>query len=155
MKVVREYFIATVFSWEFLVLLSGVCLLFFPNQVQIVSSMLQDNEETLKYIALLPSGMAAWVFNENKKLLFPEEDKNAILQQWPDYWRLKIYFKVSLAYALLFAVIGISVWFLGYKISQPIGFVPLVVSVIGGFVVVVSTYFAKITQKEILLGSRG
>lgn len=154
MKILKEYFMAAIISFEFLILLVGCALFFVQHKVQIVSSQLSDTPEILKHIALLPSAMAVWTFNENKKLLFPDEDEGAILQKWPDYWKLKIYFKVSLAYALLFAAIGLGVWLLGYKVTDPKGFTPLVVSVIGAFIVVMATYFAKIQQREILLSNK-
>ena len=154
MKTIKVYLVATFLSPEFLVILIGLGLYFLPSQVESISSMLQDSPEILRYISLLPVAMATWVFKENKKLLFPEEDKDSIIQKWPDYWKLKVYFYVSIGYAFLFAFMGVSVWLLGYKINQPAGFLPLAVSIVGGFVVIVTTYFAKIRQKEILLGNK-
>jgi hypothetical protein len=154
MKVVKEYFIATVISFEFLILaISVLVLLGWPDRVQAISSNLVDTPEILKHFALLPSAFAGWVFVESKKLLFPEFDKKTILQEWPGYWRLKVHFNVGLFFAFIFAVIGLVVWVLGYKVNEPVGFVLLLTSVAGGFVVVISVYLAKINISEILISA--
>lgn len=156
MKTIKEYFLAAIVSLEFLILIVGSTLYFIQDWVQLISSRLSDTPEILQHVSLLPFAMAVWTFNENKKLLFPdEEDKEDIaLQKWPDYWKLRIYFNVSLMYAVAFTAVGIYVWILGYKITDPKGFILLVVSVIGAFVVAGSTYFARIQQKEILLNNK-
>lgn len=151
MRVLREYFSAAILSFEFLVIIGGIVALFFPTQLQIVSSWLLDTPEIVKHFALVPSGMAVWTFTENRRLLFPGEKENRILHEWPDYWRLKVYFKVSIAYAVIFAGIGWVVWLLGLKFSEPFGFTLIITAILGSFVVVMSTYFAKIRQEEILL----
>ena len=152
MKVVKEYFVAIVVSFEFVLLATGVlALVICPGKVQVVSSNLVDTPGILKHFALLPSAFAGWVFMESKKLLFPELGKKALLQKWPDYWRLKVHFNVGLVYGFIFAAIGLTVWILGYKISEPVGFVLSLTSVVGGLIVVASVYFARIRVSEILI----
>jgi hypothetical protein len=154
MKVVKEYAVAFTISFEFLVLVICVlALLFWFEGIRVISSKIPDDAEVLKHFALLPSAFLGWVFIEAKKLLFPEHDKKAILHDWPDYWQLKVYFNVGLLYAFLFAVIGLVVWVLGFKINEPMGFALLLTSIIGGLIVVVSVYMAKIRISEILIGA--
>ncbi|MDT8318304.1 MAG: hypothetical protein RQ824_10010, partial [bacterium] len=113
--------------------------------------LVETMEEIMQYIALLPSSCAAWVFYESKKLLFPEEDKMKILQDWPDYWKWRIHFNVALMYSLFFAIVGLLAWVLDFKVMDSTGFIMLVSSVIGGLVVIISVYMARVTQGEILI----
>lgn len=153
MRVLKEYLLVIVVSFEFVVLLLGAAFFFFwpDERVILLSSKLTDNSEILKHVALLPLGIALWVFAEARKLLFPEEDSMKILQSWPDYWKWKIHFKVGLFYSLFFAVLGFITWVLGYKVVEAKGFVLLATSVIGGLVVAVSIYQARIEQSEIFI----
>lgn len=149
---ITEYFRALVMSFEFVILVIGTLLLIMcQNSMESISSKLPTDQEVLKHLALLPSGFAAWVFVRSRELLFPEDGKGIILQQWPDYWRLKAHFHVSLLYTVLFAAIGSFVWVLGYSINEPIGFTLLLVSIVGGLVVASTVYLAKIRISEILI----
>ncbi len=151
MKIIKEYLIVTIICPEFFVLVLGVIsFLFFQNQVELVSTQLQDTPEILKHIALLPCAMALWTFREIPKLLFPEENMD-VLQEWPGYQKLKVNFHVSLVYVGVFAIIGLLVWISGLRVVEPQGFIFLVVSVVGASLVVVTTYLAKVREREILL----
>lgn len=78
MKKVRVYFFSAILSWEFLLLSIAIVAFFFaPNQVQLISSRLKDSDEILKYLVLLPVGMALWVSRKNPDILFPEDDNSA------------------------------------------------------------------------------
>ena len=152
MGVIIEYFKVVILSFEFIILLIGVVILFFwPELAITLSRNFSDSSEFLKYIALVPSFLAVWVFTESRKLLFPEEDQIKILQSWPDYWKWKIRFIVGLSYSVLYAAMGFAVWALGYKFTEPKGFILMATSLAGQFVVVLSVYVARIKQSEILV----
>lgn len=154
MRILLQYLLVTVISIEFLIFALAITFIYvWPEKVLFVSSKLSSNSEITQHIALLPSAFMGWVFYESKKLLFPEEDKMTIFQEWPDYWKWRIHFKVGLMYSLLFAIVGLLAWVLDYKIVEATGFVMLVSSVAGGLVVVVSVYMARITQAEILISN--
>ena len=154
MKALAQYILAAVVSFEFVVIALAVALIFvWPNMVAPISSLLGDDADVLKHIALLPSGLAIWVFTESRKLLFPDEDKKRILQKWGDYWKWRIHFNVGVFYAVLFAGTGLISWALGTKASTPAGFVILLAPVIGAFIVALSVYLARITLSEILVGA--
>lgn len=153
MQKLKEILITLVVSLEFLVLM-GFFLFFVEDRIQPIAASLSDAPDILKHVALLPSAMLIWVFQENRKLLFSNENKDATLQKWPDYWKLKVHLDVGLFYAFVFAAIGLFVWMLGYQANEPKGLIPLSISVLGGLVVVLSTYFAGIKIQELLLTAK-
>ncbi|MFZ3072653.1 MAG: hypothetical protein WA162_05370 [Thermodesulfobacteriota bacterium] len=151
MSIVLEYFRVIFISIEFLVILLGAIFFFlWPEYAILISAKLSDNSDFQKYLFAASPILAVYVFNESRKLLFPEKVKKKIFQSWPDYWKLKIHFLVGLLYSGLFAGIGLLTWALGYKVNEPKGFVMLAVSVVGGLVVAVSVYWARIRLPEIL-----
>jgi hypothetical protein len=151
-KIIAEYLRTIIVSFEFLTILLGLAVsLYFPVELEALAKNIISEDEIVKYLTLLPSAFFIWTIKEAIALLFPNEKYVKVLHNWKDYWRLRIHFYVSVFYSLFFAVVGILVWIMGYKINEANGFLFLVSSVVGGFIVVSSVYFAKIRQKEILL----
>ena len=152
MRILREYFIAVFISPEFLVIIIGIVgINFYRSCTQIAASMVVADEEIVKYFTLLPTAFFVWTSKESKKLLFPSKESAKILQEWNDYWRLKVHFKTALLYSFVFALMGWLVWIFGLKVNNASGFTLLVVSVVGGFITAVTVYFATISEQEILL----
>lgn len=152
MKLFREYFRTVTISFEFLLILLSFCAIYyFPDIVQNFALKITAKEEIVKYLTLIPMALFAWTINEAKYLLFPSEQLEKIIQDWPDYWRLRIHFIVSLFYSLLFSIIGLLVWIFGWNVNEKKGFMLLLLSVCGSFIVVTSIYLARIRQKEILI----
>jgi len=152
MKVLAQYIVATFISFEFVIIaLALAIVLVWPNIITPVSSLLGDDAEVLKHIALLPSALAIWIFTESRKLLFPDEDNKRILQRWGDYWKWKIHFNVAIFYAVIFAGAGLISWALGVKANTATGFVLLLTSILGALIVALSVYLARITLSEILV----
>ncbi len=151
MKYLYQYALATIVSLEFVVVILCLSFVFvWPNAAKPISTLISDDSDILKHIALLPSALAIWVFSESRKLLFPEEDKQKILQKWEDYWKWRIHFNVGIFYALLFAAAGLVAWAMGAKANNAIGLVILSSTTIGALIVAFSVYMARITMSEIL-----
>lgn len=140
-----------VVSVEALVLAtSWVCATYFHGALQGFAASLALNEEVLKYLLLLPAGVAAWVANECRMLL--QEDKETIrtLTSWPDYWKLKAHVWVSLIYAALFAGISMIPWTAKSGISTGFGLLIFLTSLVGQLYLAIAVYAARIRAKEIL-----
>lgn len=151
MKVIRVYFRAIVVSFEFLIILLGICaILYFPVQVNNMATYIETDKEVVEYLAFLPVILFVWTARKSKNLLFPGDKYLKILFEWPEYWRLRIHFNVGICYSILFALIGLMVWVLGIEVDDTLGFMLIALSICGGFIVVVSIYFAKIKQMELL-----
>lgn len=150
MRVIKEFLVATIISLEFVVLLVGAAgILVWQEQLARLTAMLSSDPEFLKYLALLPVGIAVWIFSEARTLLLPDGKARVVLHQWPDYWRLKAHFAVSLMYTAIFTVTGLAAWAFGLTAANPKGFVLLATSVLGQLIVAVSVYLAKISVSEI------
>jgi hypothetical protein len=139
-------------SFEFLVIsLCLLSLLNYPQEIKNIASQIESNNEILKFLAIIPIGIFVWIIKEARELLFPGEKINNILHEWPEYWKLRIHFNVALFYSFIFLALGLSVWIFGLDINNEIGFVLLIVSIIGSFIDAISVYFGKVKQEEIML----
>jgi len=155
MKVLAQYSLATFVSFEFVIITLALAFaLVWPNAVTPISSLIGDNAEIMKHMALLPSALAIWIFSESRKLLFPDEVKKRTLQQWDDYWKWRIHFNVAIFYAVLFAGAGLITWVFDIKANTVAGFVSLLASIIGALIVALSIYLARITLSEILISGK-
>lgn len=147
---IKEYLFVFIVSGEFLALIIGAVLSFiWPEPLTYLASKLNTSDKVIEYVALLPTALLVWNLNECRKLLFPEEDKQRILQKWPDYWRLKARFHVALIYTFIFSMLGIGSWMLGVSLNDPISLAMLLSAVFGALVVAASVYLAKIRMDEI------
>lgn len=133
-----------------MVIASVVAQARYHSEISAAVESLRLKEEILKYLALLPGAGAVWVFTEGKKLLFPEENTKGQLQKWPEYWRLRASFDISLTYAALFAIAGLTSWALDWR-GGSLPYVLLFGSLSGGLCVVATVFRAIQTVKEVLL----
>lgn len=155
MAVIKEYLFVFIVSGEFLILLVGTAFgLIWPAALTYLGSKLNTSDKVVEYIALLPTALFVWNLNECRKLLFPEEDKQRLLQKWPDYWRLKARFHVALIYTFIFSILGIGSWMLGFSLNDPRQLAMFLSAVFGAVVVATSVYLAKIRIDEIFAESK-
>lgn len=59
------------------------------NPVERLLANINISDDFLKWAIAIPGALLCWSLVSGRKLLFPEKDKNSILQKWPDYWILK------------------------------------------------------------------
>jgi len=138
-----------VISVEALVLLVAVLVWIYAQPLlDDVARGLGLNDELLKYLLLLPLGLAAWIVNEVRLLLHEDRETTRILTAWPDYWRLKSHVWVALLYALVFAALSIAPWVVKAGITRPSGLLLFVTSIAGQLVVAASVYAARLRVKE-------
>lgn len=148
MKPLLESLRFFVLSIEMLIVLAG----FFAERhysdaiLQLVSSS-KIPDEQLKYIAAVPGALCAWTFLSGRKLLFPEKDNANVLQDWPDFWKLKAGFHAALAWSVIFAVISIVAWSSDWKQPSAIAWITLLVSIVGAAVCFFSVYNAQTTAE--------
>ncbi len=123
---------------------------YLAPQLHDFASSLALNDEVLKYLMLLPTALAVWVFNEVRGLLQEDKDTIQLLVKWPDYWKLKVHAWVSLIYAVVFACMSLLPWVAKSGISTGSGMLLFVTSIIGQLSLAISVYVARITLKEIV-----
>lgn len=123
---------------------------YLAPQLHDFASSLALNDEVLKYLMLLPTALAVWVFNEVRGLLQEDKDTIQLLVKWSDYWRLKVHAWVSLIYAVVFACMSLLPWGAKSGISTGSGMLLFVTSIIGQLSLAISVYVARITLKEIV-----
>lgn len=107
------------------------------------------NQEALKWLALVPLGIAGWTLNEARNVIFPDEKSVKILSKWPDYWKLKTHFYVGITFCALFVVPCLFIWFFdelkNFQSAWSFCTFTLALAINAG-----SFYFAKIELKSIL-----
>lgn len=64
---------------------SWLSLTYFLHPLQLFATSIELNEGVLKYLMLLPVGVAAWVIKETKLILQEDGETARILTHWPDY----------------------------------------------------------------------
>jgi len=144
------------FTWHFIVslefLLSVVLVAVYsasPVVRQICREGVCDNEK-LRWCALLPLGISAWLFAELRKILWPNTDKKKLFLKWPGYKRLKTVCAVAFFYAALCCVLAVlSVLFPGIFADGLRSFI-IIFSTAVVFVDAVSCWLASLTAEQIL-----
>lgn len=138
-------------SMEALVLLLGfLAWIYLGPQLDYFASSLALNDEVLKYLMLLPTVLAIWVFNETRGLLQEDTETIQLLVRWPDYWQLKIHAWVSLIYAVVFSCMSLIPWVVKSGISSGGGMLLFLISIVGQLSLAISIYVARISLKEIV-----
>jgi len=144
MKKVLEFGRFFFISYEFVVLIFGICLqLLFTTQIQLVVSHVKLQDEPLKFLAAIPAALCIWSFVSGRKLLFPDKDKASILQAWPDYWLLKTGFNAALTWNLIFVVVSVIAWTGDWKKASAALWIWLLVSLVGSGISSLSIYNAQ------------
>lgn len=137
-------------SLEFLaILITLLNIIFFEHFFNEVSKSLKPNDELLKWLILLPTGLFIWIVKEGRETLISEKH-SAIIVNWPGYWTLKAHIIASLAYALLFTITAAYPWLSEENIKIGKNFILFSHSSIGCLIVAAHLYFAKAKINEIL-----
>lgn len=134
LNLVFFYFVYSFLSDYFLLMLAGVSI----------------NKEAVEWMVLYPMGLASWIFLTGSSVLFPDENANHALHEWPDYWKLKAHFNVGLFFAVALSFVCFVVWLLG-KISTQGGAWIFSACCVSISVAAFSFYSANIELKSILI----
>ena len=145
LEITRVFFI----SPEMLLVVIGVAIQRILEKP--IARLLADfniSDDLLKWAVAIPGALLCWSLVSGRKLLFPEKDKNSILQKWPDYWILKICFHVALIWNLIFVLISIYAWTGDWRHPLPDHFISLAISIIGSAMCSFSIYNAQTRVEE-------
>ena len=105
-------------------------------------------DDLFKWAIAIPGALLGWSLVSGRKVLFPDKDKANIIQKWSDYWRLKIYFHVTLAWNVVFLMISVYAWLYDWKVPSSSHFIALVVSILGSSTSSFSLYNAQTRVEE-------
>jgi len=148
LEILRFFFVSPEFV---LILLAIVLYKYFNDFIFNFTEPLRKNSEAIRYLSLMPAGLAVWIFTKGKSLLFPEKDKKEILHNWPDYWKLRLGFDVSLFYSGLFVLTGFISWVLDWSIKDSLPVMMSLTSVLGSAIVCYTVYKSQITVNELFI----
>ena len=122
----------------------------FSADLNHLAATIKLNDDILKYLMLVPVGLAVWVANELRQLLQEDKGTTRFLMGWPDYWKLKLHLWVSLIYAVVFVCMSIAPWVVQAGISTGIGLLLFLTSIVGQITLSASVYAARLRVKELL-----
>lgn len=144
------YYLLVIFvSFEFLLIAIASFFAFvWTTPVVFIIKNINIAPEAMKYLSLFPCGLAVWVFNKSTNLLLPDKEKNKVFQEWEDYKNLKINFKVTLLYTLLFTAFAAIPWIFSVDIKNVVFFPFFISAIIGQLIVAYSVYMAQIEINE-------
>jgi hypothetical protein len=122
----------------------------FSTDIDHLATTISLNDEVLKYLMLVPVGLAVWVANELRQLIQEDKSTTRFLVGWPDYWKLKVHLWVSLVYAAVFVCLSIAPWVVRAGISTGVGLLLFLTSIAGQIILAASVYAARLRVKELL-----
>ena len=134
----------------FLIGVSGLVWYHFSADLNHLATTIKLNDDILKYLMLVPVGLAVWVANELRQLLQEDKGTTRFLMGWPDYWKLKLHLWVSLIYAVVFVCMSIAPWVVQAGITTGIGLLLFLTSIVGQITLSASVYAARLRVKELL-----
>jgi hypothetical protein len=123
---------------------------YFSIEIGLLAATISFNDEVLKYMMVVPLGLAVWVANELKQLLHEDKEITRFLVDWPEYWKLKFHVWVSLIFALIFVCLSIAPWIVRSGISTGGGFLLFLTSIVGQLSLAASVYAARLRMKEVI-----
>ncbi len=141
-------------SPEVLVLaLSYAVLVFYPKPLSLFGSEIVREGSVVQYIALLPIGLLGVSYGLLKDILRPVEgDKNRLLYEWPDYWRLKFRVFSALAFCLAASMVGLGFWVFKTSIAPCLLGAGFIAAIAVALVSTVTLALGYLRHREILQG---
>lgn len=131
--------------------LSWFAWTYFLAEIDALASAVSLNQDLLKYLMLVPIGLAAWVVKELLQLPFENEAATKLLVGWPEYWKLKLHIWCSVGFAVLFACTSIVPWLVTSGVSTGLGLLLFATSILGQLSLATSVYSARFRIKELLV----
>lgn len=145
-----EVFKSIIYSIEIsIVIIAYIVWRLIPDQIDNLLSYIQLSNDQLTFLSLIPIGIFVWTTKISRIILLPNEDTKAIIQKWPDSYKLKIRVLIGLFCQLTIVISNIVLWLsISDDISPKILYAICVLN-ISSLVGAVTLYFASITVSEI------
>jgi hypothetical protein len=112
----KAFFYLRIFfiSLEFLFLiLSFATYMVFGNWLEKKFLILSINKDALQWAIVLPIAISSWILKDGVGVIFPNDNTDKILHDWPDYWKLKVHFDVGIFNCIIFLLPCLGVLFSG------------------------------------------
>lgn len=155
MKLIVDYVRTIAVSPEFAVVLASSGTLWLkPDWAKAIGQIGDVKGELLKWLFLLPIVMLGWVFNQSHQILFPDARNRELLDDWPDYWRLRVVCNAARFYAVLFGAMGMSVWLESTTYLGSVRMFILLTAIVGTATTALSVDGAKSAVREVLHGRK-
>ena len=137
-------------SVEFLVLFAAVCLYLHCSDVQRFFGSVKPNSELKLFLVAIPIAVSAWIFNEIRKIWWPDVKNRPVLLNWPYYFRLKICCVVAGLYAFSCSASAIFGTVFENCIYDGMGLYLVIASILIVLVDAISCWLATLSMLQLL-----
>jgi len=139
-----EFFVLVLF-WDLFSL--------YPKPMILLGSEIVREGSMVQYIALLPVALLTMAYSLSKDALRPlDGDKNRLLYEWPEYWRLKFRALAALFFCLVASAGSIGLWVFKMLLAPSLLGVGFAAAVVLALVSTTSLYLGYLRLREILQG---
>ncbi len=150
LDIARVYLVSPEFA---VLVLSCAVLVFYPKPVTFFGSEIIRQGSVLQYIALLPIGLLITSYRLSKDILGPlEGEKNRVLYEWPNYWRLKVRALAALFFCLGAAITGVILWVFKTHIPPGLLGTGFVAAIMIALISTITLFLGYLRLREILRG---
>ena len=152
MKIFIDFIYSFIVSFEFIIIVISIIIdIYFDVRINNIAVLLFKDIELLKSVALLPLILLSFTVVREKTLLFPNKNKNNVLQKWADFYLLKNRYYVALIYLVICSFVGFVLYLLKDNIEQHLFLVILIDVISISFIATSSVFMASIKVRELLL----
>ena len=139
-----------VISVEFLVLLVAVCMYWQCSLVRDLFASVMVSDELAIVLMGMSVAVSVWIFNEVRKVWWPDVKDKTILINWPNYFRVKCCCVIACCYAFLSSVLAIAGTVFKDCLAVGMGLYLEIVALLIALVDGASCWLASLTLHQIL-----
>ncbi len=119
MKKCRDVLIATLVSFEFLIVLVAALLGFYwPKLLTQLGMQLANRDDPFMWVSLAPVGALVWALTCAREVLVPADEHADLLARWPDFYLLQYRVLIGCAYVFLACCTTVGMWATGSKLGS-------------------------------------
>ena len=137
-------------SVEFLVSLVAVWSYWQCSFVRDLFATVKVSDELKIVLMGMPLAVSVWIFNEVRKVWWPEVKNKTILINWPDYYRVKCCCIVACFYAFVCSAFAIAGTVFETSLVAGLGLYLVIISLIVELVSGASCWLASLNIHQIL-----
>jgi hypothetical protein len=154
LKLPFAYIRAGLISFECLIVVCGLGLLAWaPASLGSLLKGIALGDTARAALVAIPLSCLIFVFNTYRNIMFPEQDKKNLLQEWSGYWQLRVHLNVATVYSVVFLLMVATSYVTWDKYLVP-AFASLLTGMIGSSANCFSVFHAEIKINEMFIAGR-
>jgi hypothetical protein len=120
MKIMSDIILATIVSFEFLVVcVVAALIIWFPGSLTRVGSAFQSHKEAFQWLSIACGGVLVLALRWGHEILVPKHEHSAILATWPKFYMLKNRTLIGICYVVAGTCVAVTIWIFNADIRDP------------------------------------